>query len=218
MQKKQTALNFDVRTQNYLTGALGNVDVIEVNEKISELVNDEKFLDQLAHANKKIIAVNKLTDLSRSQILQVIDELSTLHRDVSKKNNEIQAKSVMIRQKVDALLGSGKVNIDQAEYKKSEASILQYSTMLNNICSELEAEKDFFSLFLSDKCPSHVIVLSKASDCFEEIAAIRVRLLRSYLKTVCRDLSISYSRYSYGFETQLNRISYIESCIKNEGK
>lgn len=218
MQKKQIEEGLDKRMQNHFTGAFGSVEMIEVNEKIGDLIHDEKFLAQLVHANKKVIAVNKLTELTRCLFLQVIDDLSTLCRDISEKNNAIQAKNLMIKQRVDALLQSGKVNVDQAEYKKSEASIAQYATMLNNICSELEAEKSFFTLFLSDTCPSHVIVRSNVSDRFEEAAALKAKALKSYLKSVCRDLSISYSRYSFGFETQLNRIAYIESRIKSEDK
>lgn len=219
MQEKRLDTTLHAPIQEKIASTLlGSADVIEINEKIEDLLDDERYIAQLKRANKKIITVGILSGAVLAQIRQLIGELNNLRTEVIEKKNDINTKSLTIKQRVNALLQSGKVNVDQTEYTKSEASVLQYVSMLDAICAELEAEGNFFSLFLRDTCPSHVIVHQGVSEPFDEVVMVRTKSVKHYIKTIYRDLSISYSRYNYGFETQLNRISYVESCMKHEEK
>ncbi len=191
-------------------------DIIEVNEKIDELIKDEKFLIQLAQSGKKVISVGVLPESLKINFAQLIEKISSLRDEILQKKEDVLTKNSLIKQRVAVLLGSEEVDVDQTEYEKSEISVLEYSGLLDNICAELNSEHISLTLFLSDKCPKHVIVGAHAAESFSVVAQEQINAIKRHVKAIQRDLDVSYSRYSYGFDAQLKRIDYVESLVKKE--
>ena len=109
---------------------------------------------------------------------------------------------------------SGIVQIDQQEYKQSEISVAQYMKVLESICAEVSSEIAYFEEFFGDKRPSSVVVSKSESDYFDVMIEEKNQFTKRYIKTIVRDLLVSYSRYSHGFDSQVKRIEQIESLLK----
>ncbi len=209
-------LNFFEAIGFFMYDKKNDRDIIEINEKIDELINDDAFLAQLVQSGKKVIEVGTLSEPLKTSFEQVIEKIDSLCADVLNKKEEILSKNSLITKRVDVLLVSEKVQIDQDDYKNSEKSVIQYGVLLDNICAELRDESAWFTLFLSGKSPAHVIVRNDSPSFFDAVAQAKVKGIRGHIKSMNRDLEISFSRYSYGFDEQLKRIAYIESLIKKE--
>jgi len=80
---------------------------------------------------------------------------------------------------------------------------------------EVADDSAFYTSLLSQKPPENVFVLKFESDDFGVYLDKRLWTVKRYVKSAKRDLSVSFSRYCYGFDSQINHLSYIEQAIKN---
>lgn len=190
-------------------------DSLELARKSKEMSEEEwqVFVAGLAQNNKKVIPV---VALGTHQVLvnEILQSLSHLGDEVLLKRDEAVKQSQAIKAKVGLLVESGKVHINQDEYHKSEESVIQYAGLLENIVNEITGEIAFFGLFVSDKAPRHVVVWNEDPDDFIEFIKAKVRFIKKYVKSIRKDLNISFSRYNFGFQAQIKRILQVEAYIR----
>lgn len=191
-------------------------DSLELNRQQKSLspAEYEKFLENLAKANKKIISVVPLTSVEVVLVEEVLLCLSDLRAEVLEKRDEALRQSQFIKDKVSTLVTSGKVQIHQDEYKKSEESVVQYAGLLDNIVTEIDSEISYFSLFLSKEIPGSIVAWMSEPDDFIAYIKEKVRFIKKYVKSIRKDLNISFSRYNFGFQAQIKRILQVESFVK----
>lgn len=196
-------------------------DSLELNRQRKTLSAEEyqQFLDGLTKANKKIIKVTPL-DLADSRLVEdVLLCLVELQNEVLLKRDESMRQSQFIKDKVESLVTSGKVQIHQDEYKKSEESVIQYAGLLDNIVHEIASEINYFGLFISAELPGQVVAWATEPDDFVVYIREKVRFIKKYAKSIRKDLNISFSRYNFGFQAQIKRILQVEAYVRyQEGR
>jgi uncharacterized protein YukE len=165
----------------------------------------------------KHIQITQLTLFLKQQCEQVIKLFEELKSDIEQKRDEVKTQSLLITAEVARLKSSGKVEVNQDEYKRSEESITHYVELLDNIVNDINQECNIFSQCLDNKNTT-IEVTEKDPDIFEEFVSAKIHNARRYVKTVKRDLAISFSRYHFGFDAQLKRIAQIELYLKNHKK
>lgn len=191
-------------------------DSLELNRREKNLSAEEyqQFLDSLVAMNKKIIAVKPLETAEGLLVKEVIHCLSDLKSEVLQKRDEALRQSLFIKEKVNLLVNSGKVQIQQDEYRKSEESVNQYAGLLDNIVAEIDSEVNFFQLFLSESLPAQVVAWASEPDDFFAYVKEKTKFIKKYVKSIRKDLNVSFSRYNFGFQAQIKRILHVEAYIR----
>lgn len=191
-------------------------DSLELNRQRKTLSTEEyqKFLDNLTKTNKKIIKVTPLDLTERRLIEDVLLCLTELKNEVLQKRDESMRQGQFIKDKVESLITSGKVQIHLDEYKKSEESVIQYAGLLDNIVNEIESEINYFCLFISEDLPGQVVAWATEPDDFGTYIKEKVRFIKKYAKSIRKDLNISFSRYNFGFQAQIKRILQVEAYVR----
>ncbi len=178
-----------------------------VSEEFTEMVK------QLAEIGKKIIIAAPLQMQQRAKVDEALALLEELKKEVIAKKEEALGKSAVIKARVDDLVTSGKVQINRDEYAKSEESVQQYAGLLDNIVTEISNEEARLTEFLNPAIEFTVVAFYESDDfvaCVEE----KVNIVRKYVRNIKKDLNVSFSRYSFGFEAQMKRILHVESYIR----
>jgi hypothetical protein len=165
--------------------------------------------------NRKEIIITVISDQTRNKLIEVLDALGQLQQEVILKQMQAVEKNKQIKARVQVLMESGKVQIDQEEFNRSEVSVLRYAEVLNQIIVEVEQERVFAHKLLSQEPGSVIQGWKRDPDDFEPYAQARVKFIKQYIKTVKKNLFISFSRYCFGFDAQEQRIGYIESLVRN---
>jgi len=165
--------------------------------------------------NKKEITATALPEHVRVKLEEVLTTLRELGQEVILKQVQAIEKNKHIKARVQILMDSGKVQIDQEEFNRSEVSVLRYAEVLNQIIAEVEQEGMFISKLLRQEPGAIMHVWKQDADSFEAYVQARIKFVKQYIKTVKKNLFISFSRYCFGFDAQEQRIGYIESLVRN---
>ena len=62
------------------------------------------------------------------------------------------------------------------------------------------------------------MVLKFETDDFEKHLEQRILAIKKYAKNTMRDVSVSFSRYSFGLDAQINHLNYVALVAKNREK
>lgn len=156
----------------------------------------------------------------KERLKKVVEELVTVRLDIFNKKVEIVTKREIIKEKIKFLDESKQVRIDKAEFEKTEKSTQDYIRLLDGIIHELSGEIGYYNVFISDEKPpvDKVVVPLKSPDKIEDYLELQMNGIRRYLKTVKRDITISFSRYTFGFDEQLKHLTFVESYVKSNTK
>lgn len=172
--------------------------------------------EELQKRGLKKITVTQVSDYLKKDAVYLLTEMETLCHDVAGKYTYATEQNTFIKNKVDALGKSKDVVINKEEYQKSEESVEKYLELLKGIISEIQNEMSYFIVFLKDKTPQYLVVPQSDTDSFELFFAQKVRSVKKYIKDMKKDLNISYSRYCFGFEAQINRMAGIEYYLQQK--
>jgi hypothetical protein len=173
----------------------------------------EQLLSKLNNEHKKVISVGTISDSEKVFIRDITNMLHVLRGEVEAKKEGAIKQSFFIKAKVQELINSGKVQIHEDEYKRSEESVIQYAGLLDNIIVEIDNELNFFGLFLADQTPSQIVVWMNEPDSFHEYLLGKISFIKKYIKNIRKDLNVSFSRYTFGFQAQIQRILQVEAYI-----
>jgi hypothetical protein len=190
-------------------------ETLELDQQKAALSAEEyqKFLVQLEQAGKKIIATKPLVAEELFLVQDLLNCLTQLQAEVLVKRDAALQHSTLIKDKVQALIASGKVRINQDEYVQSEESVNQYAGLLDNIVNEVENEMNFFRRFTANAMPTQVVAWLHEPDDFNEFIKAKVKFVKKYVKSIKKDLNVSFSRYNFGFQSQISRITYVEKYV-----
>jgi hypothetical protein len=189
------------------------IDGVAEQAPKGQMSADEK--NKILQEYFKQIPVVAPSEQDKGKINEAIQQLESLKQEVDDKRHATLEKLATIKSKTELLRASGKVTIDDRELLKSTTSVDRFSQVLDKMQLEVEDDIAFYASLLSAKLPETVHVLKFESDDFGVYLNKRLSTVKRYVKTAKRDLSISYSRYSYGFDAQINHLAYIEQAIKN---
>ena len=194
-------------------------DTFDVNQasepKIEPLYEDagEELRKQLEIAHKKLVLTEPLSQQTKQKFQESLASLAALKEEILRKLDEALLRSSLIKQKVDLLLHSGKVQVNEEEYKNSEISVQHYAQLLHTIVDDIEQEMKAFSVLTADQLPQYFIITKDEPSKFVDFVEEKIKAIRKYSKNIRKDLNVSDSRYRYGFDAQMKRISYIERFV-----
>lgn len=186
----------------------------KVFEHAQDVENNEALKEILQKTNNELLKVTPISPELHHEFKYVVQAIDNLVNNIQLKKVAIVEKVEEIKVKVQALVASELVKIDEREYQKSEESVAQYAQLLDGICQELVTEKNLCEHFVGDTLPEVVVIGKGTASSFIDVARYKIKAVKHHLKTIERDLSISYSRYSFGFDSQLKRIAYVQSALK----
>lgn len=176
----------------------------------SEEMSEEKLLEMLT----KRVSVTALNPQVCAEFIKAVEVLEELEVEVAGKRSAILEKNQFIEDKLAFFQKSGMVNIDDAEREKSNTSVQQFVGILDQMMGEIVRDVAFYRSLTSSTPPEYVTVMkSDPIDDFTTYIKARLAIIKRYIKAVKRDLTVSFSRYCYGFEMQIKRIMYIEQVL-----
>lgn len=186
--------------------------LVEPNEHSAK--NDADIAEKIMQEHFKKVSVGTISDVQRARLQYAIDLLITLKDEVLEKKRGALEKKECIKDKISHLKESGKVNIDEEEFRKTETSVAEFVGLLDKMIDEINRDVIFYQSLLSDNPPSHVFAYKDESDDFGDQLENRISSIKKYAKNAKRDLAISYSRYCFGFDAQIRQISYVEVVLQ----
>ncbi len=179
----------------------------------NEAVMRQKLYDEVTHQ----IDTTPLQGELKIQLARAVALLHDLKQEIEGKKGGALEKRQLIRAKVTALCDSGKVNVDQSEFDKSDVSVHEFVGLLDRMIEEVDADYQFYKQLASDTPPPTMLVFKVEHGSFEEVVKQRIEMIKRYVKTAKRDLAVSYSRYCYGFEAQIRQILFVEQVLMRKG-
>lgn len=180
--------------------------------------NSTEKSEEFNPKTQKYIYIKPVDQNFKVKLKKTIDDLVAIRLDIFNKKVEIVNKQNLIKEKIDFLNESKKVRIDKAAIERSEKSALSYTRLLDGIINELSREIAYYNIFLTDEKPPQdkIVAPLQAPDKIEDFLELQLNGVKRHLKHVKRDIAISFSRYTFGFDEQLKHLTYVESFIKSK--
>lgn len=172
-----------------------------------------ELLEQEIERHKKVIVSTALSEDLLKRFQQAILLLKDLEKDVEGKQQQALEKNEHIKQTVQQLMQAGFIQVNEQEFKRSEESVQEYVRLLNDVKDEINEEMLRVTMMEQAEPGKEFAVWKSASDSYEEYVESRIKQIKHYVKSVKRDLNISYSRYCFGFDAQMRRIESIQRFV-----
>ena len=189
-------------------------------KQMPEMTEEEKtrIVEEFKAANLKKIKTSVMKDGVLSPFKESLEQLVLLKKELIEKKDAANEISLNIKNKINNLSKNSAVQINQKELVGADKSVKEYLDLLQNVANEVETELTKYSMLLPDKSPEEVTVWKTEPDDFEQYIQGLTKIIKKYAKNVRKDIAISFSRYCFGFEEQLKRISYIEAYLAAKEK
>ena len=178
-----------------------------------QAVSLEEFIAKLDKSGRKALLFEGVLEQSFKQLSLRMQDLMTLKNEVEKKKTKIEQQGKDIQKKALQLITSSSITIDEAELKKSEKSISAYLSLLDNILGEIDRELSYFVQFFSDPAPKVIVALKNEPNTANEFLVYKTKGLGKYIRSIRKDLRVSFSRYTYIFNEQMQKLAYAEHMV-----
>lgn len=159
----------------------------------------------------------ELSQEHKKQTQKALFLLGDLCALINTKRSQIIEKRAEIDAKLSTLPEDIRSVLNTEEYAKSGKSIEQFVELLDKMLEEVEADCEMYRKLEQVGYPEVLVQSAQAPEGVDHIASDllqRVATIKQYAKAVNRDLSISYSRYCFGFDEQFKQLDYLEHIAK----
>jgi len=188
-----------------------------VDEQVVFDQENKLTIEQKAELERlfKHVEVAPLNDDLSALTTKAIKVLNELKQEILDKKKGAVEKQNLIQSKIADLKTFNGITVDENEYKKSEVGVEEFVSLLDYMTEEVSSDVNFYSSLLSDSPPKAVWILKSEPDTFSQYLTNRLKHVNKYVRSARRDLSVSYSRYCYGFDAQIKQIGFVEQYLKN---
>lgn len=194
-----------------------DADQVDDASKQEELEKKKKEFEALVRKldaqNKKLIPSNDLPISLQDELVQGIDRLTDLRVEVTEKQKALLGQNKKIKDQIEEIAKAKKIAIKADKFAESEKSIEQYVTLLKNIEAEVEHEIAYLQRLHALKEPTFIVVHKYDPFLYEEYIASKVLSVKRYIKTVRKNLDVSFSRYTFGLENQIKSLQYLQLSL-----
>jgi len=177
-----------------------------------------KVREALIQSLLKSIPVTPLSGDLSQKLSEAVGLLASLKEEINAKVNGAIEKKVLIKHKIEHLKETGKVNIDDAHFKRFDESIAEYVQLLVHMTHEVDRDLGYYASFLSENHLATVSVFKRDSDSFADYIVERIKAIKKNVKNAKQELAVSYSRYCFRFDAQIRQLDYVEQVIKHSGQ
>jgi hypothetical protein len=196
-------------------------------ENNNEMSIDSVRPSELSQAKEAKEEYVPLSIENTAQVEKALSLLANLSGMISEKRNQMLEKRAAIEAKLHSLPDSIREMLNTVEYAKSAASVAEFIELLDKMHEEVAHDTILYQQLLKQGYPEELVHASEAAagnkeamvNNFAQMIAVdlanRVLTIRQYTKAVNRDLSISFSRYCFGFDEQLKQLDYLAYLARN---
>lgn len=192
----------------------GYMRLIE-EDSIKKILDNDDDSEEITKLREEFSGSLTLVDkaLIQKKIYECFSDLFALFFDIKTKRENAEELNNMIKQKLQVLSEAKAIVIDEQVLSRNEASINHYMKLLEELLGEVKQETDRFNLFArANNIYVNALAVELVPHNFLQILEEKIKNTKRYIKNVQRDINISYSRYSFGFESQMKQIAYLEAA------
>lgn len=173
----------------------------------------------------------KLSQELQQQVEKALVLLADLRLMITEKREQIIKKRAGIDDKIESLPEPMREMLNTGEYARAGESVAQFVELLDKMIDEIDHDVKAYQLLLHHGYSSDFLssakgmdedgddasdgLLVRGSEAMAEVLLHRITAMKRYAKVAHRDLSISYSRYSFGFDEQLKQLDYLHYLAKS---
>jgi hypothetical protein len=171
-------------------------------------------------ATQKIIYLSNIDEDLKTRLKESIYMIFLLKEDVELRKKIMAEKVEALKNKILSLSEIYKVKMNTTDHEDAEKSVAQYAELLDGVIKELEKEMVHSYVFMNEgeNKIEKLVVPIEAPDSLDIHIENRIKWTRKFTKDLHKNLSVSYSRYVFGFEEQERKIMVLESYLANQIK
>lgn len=129
-------------------------------------------------------------------------DLETLIQEIEKAQTNVKTQHRELDEKMDALLQKKQIQRDAAKQAIMENEVKSYINSLTEISKVVQ-----FQLVHLDK-----VFKGEEKGDMEKLTSE----IKRFCKSIRKDLSVSYSRFNFGFESQKKHLDYLEQYMEQQ--
>lgn len=194
-------------------------DVSEVEKQEQKLATDElkqkqeQFLKEFLEKNTKELSLPDLLPEFKKNISKIIEELEKVKKEVDEKRTSFVEQYQIVENKLEALTKSGGIKLNEEDFKKSQDSFVKYEDSLRRVFAEVSGDIDFYTTLISQNPPKTIKVFKDSTDNANLYLDEKLRSSKRYIKSMLKDVRVSYSRYNVGLQEQIRKLDYLASYL-----
>lgn len=207
-------LNYQTNDDKQESGHLRIVsdDLLEHLLKGTENEDAKKLLAELGSIPVEVIAEPAVI----ADLYEAFSEVLNLLQEIEGKRASLTDVNAVLKAKLDALKALNKIVINQEVFDSNEDSIGRYLKLVDELIQEVRAEVELIAMMIQCK---KIYMTEAAMSAYAQdklsIIKNKIKNSRRYVKSVRRDINVSYSRYSHGLSAQMKQIAYFEIANNN---
>lgn len=186
----------------------------QAEQEKEEMERTREKLMQLAREGKKPVLFTppyserslKNLSLGKSQLAALTEKIGHIRTEVTSQSEQISAR-------LAGLKDNPVVTVD-SENKQAKESVAQYTALLNRILEEITFEISLLERYGSFEQKTVVPVWANEPSNFDDYIHFKVGMVKKQIKKIERDLSVSFSRYTFSFEKQSKNLENVEALVK----
>lgn len=199
-----------------VTSPLQNPELAQAPELSEE--EYQALVAQEVERHKKMMVCSELSPDLTKRFNQIIILLKELEADTENKQQQALDKNNSIKVVVQELMQAGFIQVNEQEFNRSEESVQEYVRLLDDVKKEINEEMARITMMQSIEVGKEFAVWKTAPDSYSEYVEQVIKRVKHYIKSVKRDLNVSYSRYCFGFDAQMKRIESIQRYLERAQK
>lgn len=168
--------------------------------------------------SKKAIPFIELSEEIKTQLEDSLDQLKIIRETIQSNKTTINDKSKNIKEAIEQLKGAPNIEINQNLFKDFDKNYVNYSAVAQFYIQELDFYISYYSKYLGKDHPKEMLVDKDSSDSFFDHLSHIIRRLRNFAKKRSKDVTILFSRYDHGFNTQIRQLDIVKSYLRSNTK
>ncbi len=212
--------------------------VLSEQEQNQAVFEQESNNDVLEHAvqqedqkpiEKIQVMIHPVPAAVSAQFEVMLAELREMQQEIEEKERLAHEKNNSIAGRIHILIDTYKVEINKSHYEHFVRSIATYMQLLRDMHREFAEEIMLCSFVKNVQAPMlYDLPINTELETYkwflghdaltevekERLVAGKIQHVKRYIKTVKKDLRVSFSRYLFGFDAQMKQVERIEMSIQ----
>jgi hypothetical protein len=199
-------------------------------ESNNEIVEHEVQPEDQKPIEKIQVMIHPVPVAVSAQFEVMLAELREMQQEIEEKERLAHEKNNSIAQRIHVLIDTYKVEINKSHYEHFVRSIATYMQLLRDMHREFVEEIVLCSFVKNVQAPMlYDLPINTELETYkwflghdaltevekERLVLGKIQHVKRYIKTVKKDLRVSFSRYLFGFDAQMKQVERIEMSIQD---
>ena len=209
-----------------------NEEVI-VEEKVEAVSAEKSEMEESSSEEKKTetmqIMIHPIPQVVRKAFEMMMNDLFVIQSEIENKQNLANDQNRVIGERITSLVKEYDIEVNRSHYEHFVKSIATYMQLLHDIGREFRdeiilchhvaslEEPKLYDMPVNIDLESYKWFLGHDALTEEEKQTLllgKIQQVKRHIKTVKKDLRVSFSRYLYGFDAQMKQVERIELSMK----